>query len=201
MIDDPETPTVGTGEGQEQPQHDDHGQRQEERESQDNQILANQRSQELLNAISDAVEENPEVTKWSSEFVSNWHQYFRDRFQAKHARVLNALHSVEAYDEYIGIKKVELLKKQGKKAADIAVNENTKKIFYKDLSADIERDIVLTISELYIRVDEASPDETFEEIIQADFMQSIRVNYDRILNKLNLLKKNIAAQGHQDRLP
>ena len=145
--------------------------------------------------------ENPEITKWNMNFVENWQRYFASRFSAKDGAVLNAIHSVDSFDEYVGLLRQKILEKRGVTQQTLDQDANLKKQIDIELSATVEREIIHTVSRLYIQVDQAKPDETFEEIVQADFMESIRLNFDKILQRLNLLKDEIARRSHSQTLP
>ncbi len=200
MIDDSEVPTPRPEDPGSGAQYDEHGRRQEE--SRDRPVdfgdvpQHSRREAEYLNKLQQLTKENPGVTKWNEDFLGNWEYYFSEHFEPKDVSIINALFSVESFDEYVGLVKDRIIGKMRESDISASKEEVSKKV-----SEALEKEVVLKISELYISVDKNRPDETFEDLINANFMKSVKTSYEIIKNKLTQLEKKLARISKTGELP
>lgn len=206
MIDDAENPTTRpNGEQEANVQYDDHSQRLESDQStneRDELKIAQDRERAIQEvAKRKFANENPGIKKWNDEFLHYWENYFQNHLLVKGAGAINALYSVEAFDEYVGLTKERLKKELGFSDEESQNNPAKQKEFNKKLSEKIEREIVLKISEIYRSVDHEHPDETFEEITTANFMNSVRTSFDMINQRMTLLNSKLEDLEKRGKLP
>src|SRR3990167_4392942 len=185
MVDDAEKSTTSTEDPGSGAQFDEYGRRQEPQENGNADIsqLIRQREASRNIRVQEFASENPDFKEWSDDFIDAWDRYFHTRFKKKDISILNAIFSVESFDEYVGV-----LKKR-------------KETIYKEISETIEKEIVIKISELYIDVDKRAPDKTFEEIIQENFMESINLNLEVINTRLTNLGRSLSNLSKSGKLP
>ena len=204
MVDDPETPTPRpNSEPDEHVTHDEYGQRIESPQEENKALQEEIKRRETIRKITREKfrEENPGVTEWDDEFVETWEHYFHNHLHIKGVAAINALYSVDAFDEYVGLVRDKLKEQLGLSEDDIKSDPKKQIEFNKKLSETIEREIVLKISEIYRSVDQEHPDETFEEIVQANFMNSVRTSFDMINQRISLLHNTLGELRKSGKLP
>jgi len=196
MVDDAEKSTTSTEDPGSGAQFDEYGRRQEPQENGNADIsqLIRQREASRNIRVQEFASENPDFKEWSDDFIDAWDRYFHTRFKKKDISILNAIFSVESFDEYVGV-----LKKRIESKPDS--DKKTKETIYKEISETIEKEIVIKISELYIDVDKRAPDKTFEEIIQENFMESINLNLEVINTRLTNLGRSLSNLSKSGKLP
>ncbi len=146
--------------------------------------------------FADDTENQPDMRGDSGEAVSRemWQTYYQSFFgdDPEDRKVINALYSADKLKDFVSERKERV----GRDFQQTNNRHPSDEELWRLTSEDVEREIVLRFSKLYLRVDKQRPNEPFEQIAsQGGLYDSIQIVQIQMLRALEQLGEKISRMS------